>query len=96
MTFWTALSVGNRWSPVILAMHVHDKRGLSIPKNVSAIGPEAVLRGRVGNQPFAPDGKLTIKVARRSFYKRLYIDSPATQERVGHQQQRSDVHIDSP
>jgi hypothetical protein len=31
LTFWTALSVGNRWSPVILAMHVHDKRGLSFP-----------------------------------------------------------------
>ena len=32
LTFWTALSVGNRWSPVILAMHVHNKRGLSFKR----------------------------------------------------------------
>jgi hypothetical protein len=30
------------------------------------------------------------------FNKRLYIDSPATQERVGDQLQRNDVHIDAP
>ena|ERR1700690_3827396 len=29
LTFWTALSVRNRWSPVILAVQLRDKRGIS-------------------------------------------------------------------
>ena len=74
MTFWTALSVRNRWSPGILAVHAHDKARAIIRSDFERLTRDGCCELHYANQ-LDCGGERASPQPRKVLERRVALDS---------------------